>query len=168
MIRVWIGLGSNLDNPLSQLQNAVAALRELPETHVVAVSPVYRNPALLPPGAPPASQPDYLNAVACADTLLSPQALLIRLQAIENTQRRTREQRWGARTLDLDLLLYGDTVLATEMLTIPHPGMRDRLFVLQPLFDLAPELVMPDGCPLADALAACPATTLERIAADAC
>lgn len=159
--RAWIGLGSNLDDPLAQLRRAVTALMALPQSRLAAVSSAFRNPALVLPGASGPAQPDYLNAVAGIDTALSPLALLDALQAIEQAQGRTREQRWGARTLDLDLLLYGNETQASSRLTLPHPGLRERLFVLQPLHDLAPGLVLPDGTPLAALLARCPRTPLE-------
>lgn len=158
--RAWIGLGSNLDDPFLQLQRAVRALAALPQSRLAGVSPAYRNPALALPGSSE-TQPDYLNAVAALDTGLSPLALLDALQGIEQEQGRVREQRWGARTLDLDLLLYGDTTLAHERLQLPHPRLRERLFVLRPLADLAPELRLPDGAVLADLLAACPPAPMQ-------
>lgn len=159
MQRAWIGLGSNLGDPLAQLQRAVSALSSLPDSTLAAVSDAYRNPALTLPGSAP--QPDYLNAVAALDTLLEPLALLDALQAIENEQGRVREQRWGARTLDLDLLLLGDLILDTPRLLLPHPAIPQRLFVLQPLIDLAPELILPDGRTIRTLLAACPPAPLE-------
>lgn len=159
MQRAWVGLGSNLDDPLAQLRRAIHALSSLPNSTLVAVSDAYRNPALTLPGSAP--QPDYLNAVAALDTLLDPLALLDALQTIENDQGRVREQRWGARTLDLDLLLLGGLILDTPRLRLPHPGISQRLFVLQPLSELAPELVLPDGRAIRALLAACPPATLE-------
>jgi 2-amino-4-hydroxy-6-hydroxymethyldihydropteridine diphosphokinase len=159
--RAWIGLGSNLDDPPKQLARAITALARLPGSSLFAVSCCYRNPALCLPGSPP--QPDYVNAVAALDTLLAPMALLDAMQAIENAQGRVREQRWGPRTLDLDLLLYGELVLSSPRLTLPHPGMSQRLFVLRPLADIAPDLCLPDGSALRDLLAACPPAMLERL-----
>lgn len=153
-MRAWIGLGSNLDDPLAQLRRAVAALAALPSSQIAAVSPAYRNPALRLPGDD-TPQPDYCNAVVGIDTTLAPLTLLDALQAIELQQGRTRDTRWGARTLDLDILLYGDETLATTRLTLPHPGMHARLFVLQPLADVAPALVLPDGTALQTLLARC-------------
>ncbi len=171
-MRAWIGLGSNLNDPQTQLQRAVDALARLPHSQLMAVSPVYRSPPLLPPTSTPAStpasqnenapryQPDYLNAVAGLETSLAPLDLLTALQAIEHAQGRVRGEHWGARTLDLDVLLYGNTVLTHERLTLPHPGLHERRFVLQPLADIAPDLVLPDGRHIADLLARCAPTTL--------
>lgn len=151
-VRAYIGLGSNLSDPEGQLQQAIEALRELPDSRLTAVSPFYRSQ---PMG--PADQPDYVNAVAMLDTNLEPLVLLDALQAIEQRQGRVRSgERWGPRTLDLDLLLYGAQVIDHPRLTVPHPGIAVRIFVLRPLADLAPELVLPDGKALADLLAACP------------
>lgn len=157
-MRAWLGLGSNLDDPLTQLQRAVEALRRLPGTRVTACSPVYRNPALRLPGQPP--QPDYCNAVVAIDTDFAPLPLLDALQAIETAQGRVREQRWGARTLDLDLLLYGNDVIDHPRLQVPHPAMRERRFVLQPLADIDPGLQLPDGCTVSEWLARCPPSPL--------
>lgn len=161
LVRAWIGLGSNLDDPLAQLRRAVAALAALPDCRLAAVSSAWRNPALVLPGSDE-QQPDYLNAVAALDTALPPLALLDALQSIERAQGRTREKRWGPRTLDLDLLLYGDAAFTHPRLTLPHPGMRERLFVLRPLHDLAQGLRLPDGSAVADLLAACPPSPLAR------
>lgn len=162
-MRAYIGLGSNLDDPPTQLQLAVSALARLPESRIAAVSPLYRNAPLVPAGEDPASQPEYVNAVAALDTTLAPLVLLDALQAIENDQHRVRRHRWGPRTLDLDLLLYGDECIDLPRLTVPHPGLRARRFVLLPLHDVAPDLVLPDGQELADALAGCPPAELVII-----
>ncbi len=161
-VRAYIGLGSNLDDPQGQLRRAVEALRSLPESRLTAVSPFYRS---RPMG--PADQPDYVNAVAMLDTCLEPLALLDALQAIEQQQGRVRTgARWGPRTLDLDLLLYGTERIDHPRLSVPHPGMRERSFVLRPLADLAPELVLPDGTPLTEWLAACSEDGLEPLGSD--
>lgn len=157
-MRAWLALGSNLDDPPAQLQRAVDALRRLPGTRVIACSPVYRNPALQLPGQSP--QPDYCNAVVAVDTDLAPLPLLDALQAIETAQGRVRGQRWGARTLDLDLLLYGNEVIDHPRLQVPHPAMRERRFVLQPLVDIEPELRLPDGSTAGEWLARCPPSPL--------
>jgi 2-amino-4-hydroxy-6-hydroxymethyldihydropteridine diphosphokinase len=159
-VRAYIGLGSNLDDPEGQLLQAIEALRSLPQSRLTAVSPFYRS---RPMG--PADQPDYVNAVAMLDTCLDPLSLLDALQAIELQQGRVRNgERWGPRTLDLDLLLYGAESIAHERLTVPHPGLKERLFVLQPLFDLAPELELPDGSSVARLLEACSDDGLEPLA----
>lgn len=159
-MRAYIGLGSNLDDPPAQLQQAVSALARLPESRVVAVSPLYRNSPLVPAGEDPAGQPDYVNAVAALDTTLAPLTLLDALQAIENDQHRVRARHWGPRTLDLDLLLYGDERIDLPRLTVPHPGLRERRFVLLPLHDVAPDLVLPEGVKLTDVLVSCPPAEL--------
>ncbi len=158
-IRAYIGLGSNLDEPLTQLQHAIEALRQIPESRLTAISRIYRSK---PMG--PADQPDYLNAVAMFDTCLEPLALLDALQAIEQQQGRLRTgEHWGPRSLDLDLLLYGVEVIEQPRLQVPHPGITQRNFVLQPLFDLAPELILPSGLALRDALAALDGDGLEAL-----
>ncbi len=160
-IRAYIGLGSNLDDPQSQLQRAVEALRHIPESRLTAISRFYRSK---PMG--PADQPDYLNGVAMFDTCLEPLALLDALQAIEQAQGRVRKgERWGPRTLDLDLLLYGAEVIEQPRLQVPHPGILQRNFVLQPLFDLAPELTFPDGLTLREALSRVDREGLEPLPA---
>jgi len=142
--RCYIGLGANLIDPVAQLKRAVAALALLPATQLRQVSQFYSSK---PMG--PQDQPDYVNAVVALDTELSAQQLLAELQQIELQQGRERKaERWGPRTLDLDILLYGQLQLTTAQLTIPHYGMRQREFVLYPLFELAPELILPDGTPL--------------------
>lgn len=158
-VRVYIGLGSNLDDPAGQLRQALTALARLPGTRLAACSRFYRSPPL-----GPQDQPDYVNAVAALDTELAPDALLDALQAIEAAQGRVRLRRWGPRTLDLDILLYGDAVLATPRLSVPHPGLAERGFVLYPLAELAPDLMLPDGRSLAALLGQCDSTGLEPLA----
>lgn len=158
MQRCFIGLGSNLERPREQLERALRALAELPDCRLGQVSPFYGNPAV-----GPGKQPDYVNAVAELFTELAPADLLARLQHIENIQGRVRTERWGARTLDLDLLLYGAEIIDTPTLQVPHPRMRDRNFVLYPLRDLAPDLHFPDGTPLAALLDCCPDAGLQRL-----
>ena len=144
MLTVYVALGANLASPKAQLDQACQALKSLASDGQVSVSPYYQS---APMGDVP--QPDYLNGVACFTTDLAPLALLDALQAIENEQGRVRQIRWGARTLDLDLLLYGDWQLDIPRLKVPHYGMKSRSFVLIPLFDLSPELTLPCGTPLA-------------------
>lgn len=138
--RVFIGLGSNLDNPLQQLKSAVKQLAAIPGSCGLKVSRLYRSPPL-----GPQDQPDYINAVAGLSTHLEPEALLDQLQAIEQAHGRQRDgQHWGARTLDLDLLLYGQRQIKSERLTVPHPGLSERTFVLFPLSDVAEsDLIIP-------------------------
>ena len=146
MIRVYLGLGANLAEPLQQLQQAVTALSQLPQSQLAAVSSFYGSK---PMG--PQDQPDYVNAVAALDTTLPAETLLNELQRIELEQGRQRkDDRWGPRTLDLDILLYGEEILATPRLTVPHYGMHQREFVLYPLLELAPQLHIPGLGALAD------------------
>ncbi|QLC73752.1 2-amino-4-hydroxy-6-hydroxymethyldihydropteridine diphosphokinase [Pseudomonas sp. LPB0260] len=160
MERVYIGLGSNLAEPLQQLHGALAALAELPQSQLSATSSFYASDPL-----GPADQPRYVNAVAALDTALAPLALLDALQAIELNQGRTRKaERWGPRTLDLDILLFGQRRLDEPRLTVPHYHMHARPFVLYPLAELAPDLVLPDGRALQQLLDACPFQGLERLA----
>lgn len=142
--RCYIGLGANLVEPVAQLQAAVTALGQLPETELVQVSRFYSSK---PMG--PQDQPDYVNAVAALNTRLTPLALLHALQQIELAHGRQRKaERWGPRTLDLDILLFGMQQVDHPELTVPHYGMRVREFVLYPLAELAPDLILPDGVAL--------------------
>ena len=141
MTVVYIAIGSNLASPLEQVNAAVQAIGEIPDSRIVAVSSFYRTPPL-----GPQDQPDYLNAAVALDTALAPEALLDHTQRIELQQGRVRKaERWGPRTLDLDIMLFGDEVINTERLTVPHYDMKNRGFMLWPLFEIAPELVFPDG-----------------------
>ncbi len=151
----YIGLGSNLDTPLAQLRRALKALGDLPDCELLSVSRVYRSK---PMG--PQDQPDYLNAAALLRTCLEPVGLLDQLQSIERAQGRQRNRRWGERTLDLDLLLYGVRQMEHPRLKLPHPGLIERTFVLYPLKDLCPELVLPSGDSLESLLRQNPATDL--------
>ena len=149
-IRCYIGLGSNLADPSRQLEQAIAALKTLPQSRLSAFSSLYHSSPL-----GPADQPDYVNAVAMLDTRLAPLALLDALQAIEQQQGRVRGQHWGPRTLDLDLLLYGNERIEYPRLQVPHPQLSKRDFVLIPLAELAPELVLPDGRSIQQCIDAC-------------
>jgi 2-amino-4-hydroxy-6-hydroxymethyldihydropteridine diphosphokinase len=158
MIRCFISLGSNLAEPRQQIHTAVTTLTTAPSIHFERLSPLYANPAL-----GPGAQPDYVNAVAELSTSLDPFALLQTLQTIENNQGRVRAERWAARTLDLDLLLYGMETITTSTLVVPHPQMHGRNFVLYPLADIAPDLVLPDGTPLRALLDCCPGHGLRQL-----
>jgi 2-amino-4-hydroxy-6-hydroxymethyldihydropteridine diphosphokinase len=138
MITSYIGLGSNLDHPQQQVLQAFDELDCIPESWLVNTSSLYSS---APMG--PEDQPDYVNAVAEIQTRLDAVELLYELQIIENRHGRVRERRWGARTLDLDLLLYGDNVIDQTELTVPHPGIARRAFVLLPLQEVAPQLQIP-------------------------
>mgnify|MGYP005809566489 CR=1 FL=1 len=146
--QAYIGLGSNLDQPREQIEWALTALARIPESRLEAAAPLYRSRAL-----GPGEQPDYINTVARLRTRLTPHALLHQLLALENARGRRRGERWGPRTLDLDILLYGALCLTDPALTIPHPHLAERNFVLLPLHDLDPELILPDGAALAQLLA---------------
>jgi 2-amino-4-hydroxy-6-hydroxymethyldihydropteridine diphosphokinase len=149
-----IGLGSNLGDRKAQLDAAVAALAEAPGVVVRAVSRYHETA----PVGGPEGQPNYLNAAAAVETTLDPLDLLHVLQAIEHRAGRVRTVRWGPRTLDLDLLLFGDRIIETGELQVPHPRMAERLFVLAPLAEIAPGAVDPvTGRTVAELLAACQA-----------
>jgi len=159
MIDAYIALGANLENPYQQLLQAIQHLKQLPSSEWGSVSPLYSSS---PMG--PQDQPDYVNGVAYIRTSLKPHQLLDELQKIELTQGRVRKsERWGPRTLDLDLLLYGQQVIQDERLTVPHYGMKERAFVLVPLFDIAPTLVLPDGSAIKELVRLCNQTQLFRI-----
>ena len=134
MTRAYLGLGSNLGDRLAHLQAAVDGLARAPGIEVAAVSPVYET---VPVGGPP--QDDYLNAVVALDTELTPRALLDVAQRLEADEHRVRRERWGPRTLDVDVLVVGDEVVDEPDLVVPHPRLRDRAFVLVPLADLDAE-----------------------------
>ena len=158
-VSAYIGLGSNLGEPLQQLDAAFTALNKLSGSRVTKRSSFYTSK---PMG--PADQPDYINAVAELETALAPQDLLLALQAIEQLQGRDRSgPRWGPRTLDLDLLLYADEVINTERLQVPHPGLAERDFVLIPLAEIAPELVIPGQPALKQLIQNCQNYGLERL-----
>ncbi len=158
MTRCYIGLGSNLEDPRQQVSQALTELAQLADCQLVTASSLYRSDPVGPPG-----QPDYINAVACLETTLEAHALLDALQAIEQAHDRVRKIHWGPRTLDLDLLLYGDQTISTERLTVPHAFMTERSFVLWPLTEIAPAIVLPDGHTLEQLLSECPMGTLQRI-----
>lgn len=137
----YIAIGSNLGDPVAQAQQAIQQLTQLPKSRLIAASSLYSS---TPMG--PQNQPDYINAVVAIQTNLTPLQLLDCTQAIEQEQGRVRkDERWGPRTLDLDIVLYGNEVINSERLTIPHYGMKEREFVLYPLAEIAPSLQLPDG-----------------------
>lgn len=148
MTRVYIAIGSNLASPLEQVNAAVTALAAIPDSRMVAVSSFYRTPPL-----GPQDQPDYLNAAVALETELQAEALLDHTQRIELQQGRQRKaERWGPRTLDLDIMLFGDAVINSERLTVPHYDMKNRGFMLWPLYEIAPTLHFPDGTTLRQVL----------------
>ena len=154
----YIGLGSNLDNPQRQIEWGLNALARLPQTDLEAAAPRYRSRAV-----GPGNQPDYINTAARLRTGLDPHSLLRELQALETARGRLRDQHWGPRTLDLDILLYDQLSLADPELTIPHLRLAERNFVLLPLHDLNPDLILPDGTALARLLAQADRTGIVRL-----
>lgn len=158
--RAYVGLGSNLADPLRQVRCAMAALQNSADIRAFRCSALYRT---APVGF--AAQPDFINAVCACETRLDAHAFLDRLLDIERAQGRIRDQhKNGPRTLDLDLLLYDDCVMVTPSLTLPHPRLHERAFVLYPLAELDPELVIPGHCRVADLLPGCSSQRLERLA----
>ncbi|UAB69767.1 2-amino-4-hydroxy-6-hydroxymethyldihydropteridine diphosphokinase [Vibrio sp. SCSIO 43132] len=144
MITVYIAVGSNLSDPVTQALQGIEALKSIPNTELVRASSLYSS---TPMG--PQNQPDYINAVVEVQTSLTPLELLDSTQKIELEQGRVRkDERWGPRTLDLDIVLYGNEVIDSERLTVPHYGMKVREFVLYPLAEIAPSLTLPDGTQL--------------------
>ncbi|WP_431047586.1 2-amino-4-hydroxy-6-hydroxymethyldihydropteridine diphosphokinase [Streptomyces sp. P1-3] len=144
--RAVISLGSSLGNRLETLQGAVDALEDTPGVRVKAVSPVYETE---PWGVDPGTQPNYFNAVVLIKTTLPPSSLLERGHAIEEAYRRVRDERWGPRTLDVDIVAYQDVVLDDPELTLPHPRAHERAFVLVPWQDVDPEAEVPGRGPVA-------------------
>jgi 2-amino-4-hydroxy-6-hydroxymethyldihydropteridine diphosphokinase len=158
VITAYIGLGSNQGEPRAQIDQAFGELEGLPATRLAARSPLYRSAPLDAPG-----QPDFVNAVAAVETELSAAQLLEALQAIESRHGRERPHRNAPRTLDLDLLLFGEVACASPTLTLPHPRMHERAFVLRPLLDLDPRAEVPGRGSARGLLRACAAQDIERI-----
>lgn len=159
MNTAFLGLGSNLQEPICQIKCATSYIKSLSNTQVLRRASLYRSS---PMGD--IKQADYINTVIEICTEFTPLDLLDKLQEIELKQGRIRKnERWGPRTIDLDILLFGDLQLSTEKLTIPHYGMKQREFVLYPLFEIAPKLILPDGTGLETLLATCSLKGLEKI-----
>ncbi|MEW1906282.1 2-amino-4-hydroxy-6-hydroxymethyldihydropteridine diphosphokinase [Streptomyces sp. NPDC086147] len=146
-----LALGANLGNRLETLQGAVDALADTPGLRVKAVSPVYETE---PWGVDPGSQPSYFNAVALVKTTLPPSSLLERAHAVEEAFHRVREERWGPRTIDVDIVAYADVVSDDPVLTLPHPRAHQRAFVLAPWYDVDPEAQLPGHGPVTGLLSA--------------
>ena len=158
-VTAYIGLGSNLVNPELQIKSARTAIAQLAGVQELAFSSLYHSP---PMG--PQDQPDYVNAAMCVATDLLPIDLLRCLQGIENDQGRVRKsERWGARTLDLDMLIYGDQIIELPDLIVPHAGLAERAFVLYPLYEIAPQLKVPGKGTITDLLDRCPMNGLKRL-----
>ncbi|RZU21535.1 2-amino-4-hydroxy-6-hydroxymethyldihydropteridine diphosphokinase [Streptomyces sp. BK239] len=147
--RAVVAIGSNLGNRLETLQGAIDALEDTPGVRVKAVSPVYETE---PWGVEPGSQPPYFNAVVVLKTTLPPSSLLERAHAVEEAFHRVRDERWGARTLDVDIVAYADVVSDDPHLTLPHPRAHERAFVLAPWHDVDPEARVPGRGAVADLL----------------
>jgi 2-amino-4-hydroxy-6-hydroxymethyldihydropteridine diphosphokinase len=158
-VHAFIALGSNLDDPVAQVSSAVAAIAHLPETRLTGCSSLYRT---APVGL--TAQPDFINAVCAVETGLPAPDLMQALLAIERAHGRVRAIPGGPRSLDLDLLLYGDAVIRAPGLTVPHPRLHERAFVLYPLAEIAPALVVPGRGRIADLLPGCAGQGIERLA----
>jgi 2-amino-4-hydroxy-6-hydroxymethyldihydropteridine diphosphokinase len=157
MVVCYIGIGSNLGDPVEKAKQAIAALAQLKRSNLVATSSLYSSK---PMG--PKAQPDYINAVAKLTTELAPLELLDQLQHIEQHSGRVRkDERWGPRTLDLDILLIDDLIIEEPRLTVPHYGMHLREFVLYPLYEIAPELTLPNNVTLKHLVDNCPRNGLD-------
>jgi 2-amino-4-hydroxy-6-hydroxymethyldihydropteridine diphosphokinase len=158
---VYIGLGSNLANPVKQIQQALLVLETLSATRLLKHSSLYRSKPLGPP-----NQPDYINAIALLLTELPALILLDAMQIIENKQGRKRTgPKWGPRTLDLDMLLYENFQSQHPRLILPHPGLYERAFVLHPLYECTPDLVLPNGQTIEKLIQHCPTDGLQKISA---
>ena len=158
-VDAYIGLGSNLSDPKAQVTQALQELDAIEETKLVQASSLY---ASKPMG--PSDQPDFVNAVAKISTMLSPTSLLSELQLIEETHQRQRnDQRWGPRTLDLDIILFGEVQLDTKKLQIPHYGVAEREFVLIPLQELQADLIIPGKGPVEELIEQLPPYHLSKI-----
>ena len=151
MVNAYIGLGSNLDNPIGHVKQALEDLKQLPQSQLLLASKLYLSK---PVG--PQDQDNFVNAVALIITELEPLALLDELQTIEQQHQRVRERHWGPRSLDLDLLLFGEQSIQHPRLTVPHAQLSRRDFVVGPLLELCPELVLPSGTQLQELLQQCP------------
>ena len=158
MITAYIALGSNLESPAAQVRAGLRALAALPHTRLICASSLYRNPAMGVRG-----QPDFVNAVASVGTRLAPRALLEALLAIERAHGRVRDFPNAPRTLDLDIVLYGEEVIDEPGLTIPHPRMIGRAFVLVPLAEIAPQAIVPGAGSAAHLAARVDASALVRL-----
>ena len=154
----YLGLGSNLETPIEQLRDARLAIAKISGIEEIAFSSLYRSP---PMGSQ--NQPDYVNAVMAIKTNLSALELLASMQNVENEHGRIRQERWGARTLDIDILLFGDQIFNLPDLVVPHYVVAERAFVLYPLAEIAPDLIIPTHGHLSELVASCPLNGLERI-----
>lgn len=153
MHRSYLGIGSNLKNPAKQVETAVQLLSSHQDIRLIAKSSLYQSHALLHPERPEEIQPDYINAVIIIETSLKPLELLKACQSIENLMGRVRSGKiWEARIIDIDILLFDQLIYSSDELTLPHPHMQQRAFVLEPLLEIEPELILPDGTLVRDCL----------------
>jgi 2-amino-4-hydroxy-6-hydroxymethyldihydropteridine diphosphokinase len=159
IITAYIALGSNLSNPIQQIQQALQELATITSIQLIKSSSLY----LSKPYGPIHNQPDFVNAVVEIATKLNAHELLLTLNTLEQQHQRQRERRWGPRTLDLDILLYSNQIIQTDALTIPHPEMHKRNFVVYPLAEIAPQLILPSGKTIQELMQSCPANGLEII-----
>lgn len=164
-VLVYIGLGSNLEQPEDQIRQAIDVLKKLPDSEYLKHSGMYLSRPMRSDEIQPDEQPEYYNAVAVIKTELDPIQLLDCLQAIENSQGRLRVARWGPRTIDLDILLYGQQLIRTERLMVPHPGLSEREFVVYPLQQLDPDLNIPGRGMLDDIVKKCPENGMKYLGA---
>jgi 2-amino-4-hydroxy-6-hydroxymethyldihydropteridine diphosphokinase len=153
----YVGIGANLGDAQGNVREAISRLGKLPATHIVRHSASYRTAPI------DSSGPDYINAVACLDTALGPHELLAAMQAIELDHGRERPYRNAPRTLDLDLLLYGDQIIDTPDLAVPHERMLERAFVLEPLLEIAPDIEVPGRGPARNFLASVSGQAITRL-----
>ncbi|MBI2312047.1 MAG: 2-amino-4-hydroxy-6-hydroxymethyldihydropteridine diphosphokinase [Betaproteobacteria bacterium] len=158
LCRAYLALGSNLQDPVAQVETGFRDLAGLPETRLLVRSSLYRS---APVGAP--GQPDYVNAVAAVETRLGPTELLEAMLSVEHHRGRVRAFQNAPRTLDLDLLLYEDLVCHQHGLTLPHPRMHERAFVLVPLAEIAPDCEIPGRGPVSEWLARCAGQAIEKL-----
>lgn len=162
MVRTYIGIGSNLNEPDQQVKAAIISLNQIFDSDVSYSSSLYRSKPL---GVN--NQPDFFNAVVAMDTALNPHQLLACLQKIEHDQGRVRDgTHWEPRIIDLDLLLYGGEIISTDDLVVPHPGIAQREFVIYPLVEIAPHLVLPNGVPIHMLKAGCSPRGIIRVLQD--
>lgn len=157
-MQVFIGLGSNLDDPQTQILTAIDDIKKLDNTRLIKQSSLYHSP---PMG--PQDQPDYVNAVVEVDTGLSPHVLLDNLQKLEQKHGRIKKRHWGERTLDLDILLYSNLMIDDERLNVPHPGLTERAFVVYPLAEIAADITIPGKGDLATIKQHCPLDGLKKV-----
>jgi len=158
LVLAYIGLGSNLNHPKEQIKNALIALNSTKDVKVVGLSSLYQSKPI-----DGSKQPDYINAMCQLDTHLTALELLYVCQDIETRQHRVREKKWGARTIDLDIIIYGVQVIASKQLIVPHPQMMNRAFVLVPLAELEPNLKVPVLGSIQDLIAKLDITKLVKL-----